>query len=248
MKNRQTAYTNLAKWFEQLNDDCGYQQWSQYFIMKLRAYPFTVGLDIGCGAGWFTRAFARAGYQMTGLDCSPQMLDAAQETALKEGVRGEYILGDITSKKLPRRFDFATAINDCINYIPKDRLNAAFKNVHGALKKDGLFLFDVSSPRKFAEKIANTVCADDREDVTYLAFNRTQGDRVTMDVTLFTRRPDGAFERTDETHVQYIYEEEEIVAALENNGFRVLSVTGHLGEDKTQSDRLFFIAQRGGKV
>ncbi|MBQ8322759.1 MAG: class I SAM-dependent methyltransferase [Clostridia bacterium] len=239
------AYTNLAEWFEYLNDDCGYENWSQYLISKLKAFPLESGLDVGCGGGWFTRAFTRAGYRMTGMDVSPQMLDCAQRKALKEGARGEYILGDIAAKKPPKRFDFATAINDCVNYIPKNKLPSAFKNVAGALGKNGVFLFDISSPRKFENKIANTVSADDREDVTYLSFNRVEGDKAIMDVTLFARRADGAFTRTDETHVQYIYTEEEIVSALKEAGFTPLAVEGHLGEDKTTSDRLCFLAKKG---
>ncbi len=239
-----TAYTHLAKWFEYLNDDCGYENWSQYLIKRLSRYPLSKGLDIGCGGGWFTRAFQRHGYQMTGMDISPQMLDFAQETALKEGVRGEYILGDITKTKLPARFDFVTAINDCVNYIPKTRLDKAFKNIHGALQKGGIFLFDISSERKFREKIANTVCADDRDDITYLSFNKQEEDGVTMDVTLFVKNTDGKFERLDETHRQYIYKEEEILSALARNGFECLEVSGHLGEDKAHSDRLCFLGKK----
>ena len=142
---RQTAYVNLANWFEYLNDDCGYENWSQYLIGKLKKYPVKIGLDVGCGGGWFTRAFARAGFSVTGLDKSYEMLDVAQAKALEEGVRGEYILGDIASMKLPKRFDFATAINDCVNYIPKNKILSAFKNISGALKKGGIFLFDINS-------------------------------------------------------------------------------------------------------
>ena len=243
---RKFAYANLAKWFEYLNDDCGYENWSQYLIAKLQAYPLQVGLDVGCGGGWFTRAFQKQGYTMTGLDVSPEMLDFAQEQAFKQGVRSEYILGDIAKTKFPRRFDFATAINDCINYVPKAKLGNALKNIRNALKKDGVFLFDISSERKFREKIANTVCADDREDVTYLAFNREEEDGVTMDVTLFVKQADGKFERLDETHRQYIYTVDEIKTALSENGFALLSVEGHLGEAVDTSDRICFLAQRKG--
>ena len=236
------AYDNLAVWFEYLNDDCGYENWSQYLIAKLKKYPVKTGLDVGCGGGWFTRAFSRVGYTVTGLDKSPEMLDFAQAKAIEEGARGEYILGDITSIKLPKRFDFVTAINDCINYIPKNKLVSAFKNISGALKKGGVFLFDISSPRKFNEKIANTVSVDDREDVTYLSFNRVCGDEVTMDVTLFSKRADGKYERADETHVQYVYTEEEIIAALEKVGFTLVEAEGYLGEKKLQSDRISFLA------
>lgn len=241
---RKFAYANLAKWFEYLNDDCGYENWSQYLISKLKSYPLQTGLDVGCGGGYFTRAFQRCGYSMTGLDISREMLDYAQEQAFAQGVRSEYILGDIAKTKPPKRFDFVTAVNDCINYIPKEKLASALKNVKNALKKGGVFLFDISSERKFREKIANTVCVDDRDEVTYLAFNREEADGVTMDVTLFVKGNDGRFERLDETHRQYIYTIEEITSALEAQGFFVLSVEGHLGEEVATSDRICFFAMR----
>lgn len=241
---RKAAYAHLAKWFEYLNDDCGYENWSQYFIAKLRCYPLRTGLDIGCGGGWFTRAFQKAGYAMTGLDVSAEMLDYAQERALKEGARSEYLLGDITKFKSPKKYDFATAINDCINYIPKNKLDAAFKCVKGALAKGGIFLFDISSEKKFLEKIANTVSVDDRDEVTYMSFNKEEADGVTMEVTLFVREKDGRYERLDELHRQYRYTVEEITDALHRNSFTLLGVEGHLGEDVATADRILFIAKK----
>ena len=244
---RKAAYANLAKWFEYLNDDCGYENWSQYLILKLENFPLTSGLDVGCGGGWFTRAFAKHGYQMTGLDKSAEMLNFAQERALKEGARGEYLLGDITAFKSPKKFSFVTAINDCVNYIPKTKLNSAFKSVYNALEKNGVFLFDISSERKFLDKIANTVSVDDRDDVTYMSFNKAEEDGTTMEVTLFVKQADGLYERLDEVHRQYRYTKAEILSALEKAGFTVLETEGFLGEDEDKSDRLCFLAQKGGK-
>ncbi len=242
---RQAAYANLAKWFEYLNDDCGYENWSQYFIIQLRSYGVTEGLDIGCGGGYFTRAFQRAGFAMTGLDISPEMLDEAQSQAMKEGLRGEYLLGDITKFRTHTKFDFATAINDCINYVPKDKLLSAFKCVKNALKKGGIFLFDISSEKKFREKIANTVSVDDRDEVTYVSFNKEEADGATMEVTLFVKQADGSYRRLDETHRQYAYSEAEICDGLTACGFTVVKVEGHLGEDKNTSDRILFVAKKG---
>ena len=242
---KQKAYANLAKWFEYLNDDCDYENWSQYLIMKLKRFPLQTGLDVGCGGGWFTRAFKRAGYETTGMDASAEMLDCAQENALKDGVRGEYVLGDITKKKPQKKFDFVTAINDCVNYIPKDKLQTAFKNVASGLKRGGIFLFDVSSKRKFEEKLNNTVSVDDRDDVTYISFNSLLGDKATLDVTLFVKGANGGYTRLDERHVQYVYTEKEIIDALQINGFTVLEVEGHLGLDKESADRICFLAQKG---
>ncbi len=245
--DERSAYGHLAKWFEYLNDDCGYENWSQYFIERLKGTPLLRGLDIGCGGGWFTRAFQRAGYQMTGLDISPEMLRFAEEQAYKEGIISEYLLGDITKFHTPVKYDFATAINDCINYIPKERACLAFSRVYAALKKGGIFLFDISSKRKFREKIANTVSVDDREEITYFSFNKEEEDGASMEVSLFVKNADGSYTRLDETHRLYAYEEEEIVAALKESGFEVVEVTGHLGEDKLVSDRLQFTARKGGK-
>lgn len=241
---RKSAYAALAEWFEYLNDDCGYEKWSQYLLDRISAYSPQAGLDVGCGSGYFTRFFEEQGYAMTGLDVSREMLDKAERLALLHGVRSTYLLGDISKQKLPRRFDFALAVNDCINYIPKERLGSALKNVCGALKKGGIFLFDISSPRKFARRIANTVSVDDRDEVTYLNFSRVEGDVAEMEVTLFVKEADGKYIRKDERHVQYIYRKEEIVRALEESGFQLLSVEGFLGEDEAESDRLHFLARR----
>ena len=119
--------------------------------------------------------------------------------------------------------------------------------MYNALAKGGVFLFDISSERKFLEKIANTVSVDDRDDVTYMSFNKAEEDGATMEVTLFTKRADGAYERLDEIHRQYRYSKAEILTALEKTGFTILEAEGFLGEDENQSDRLCFLAQKGGK-
>ena len=242
MKN--AAYANLAEWFEYLNDDCDYERWAQYLLEKLKPFALKEGLDIGCGGGWFTRRFVKEGYLMTGVDASREMLDKALETAGKEGARSEYLLGDITRMKLPRRFTFAVAVNDLVNYIPKEKLVSAFKNIGGALVKGGVFLFDISSKRKFEEKIANTVSVDDRDEVTYLNFSSVEGEKAVMEVTLFAKQADGSYRRFDERHEQYIYEKEEILTALEKCGFTAVSVEGHLGERVETADRLTFLAVR----
>ena len=84
---RKSAYTALAEWFEYLNDDCGYEKWSQYLLDRISAYSPQAGLDVGCGSGYFTRFFEEQGYAMTGLDVSREMLDKAERLALLHGVQ-----------------------------------------------------------------------------------------------------------------------------------------------------------------
>ena len=238
------AYSALAEWFEYLNDDCDYEKWSQYLIKKLSGYALTDGIDVGCGGGYFTRRLQREGYAMVGLDVSPEMLDKAQRAAMQEGVRSEYILGDVSKNKIARKYSFATAINDCFNYVPQDRIAKAFKNVYGCLKKGGIFIFDVSSPKKYAEKFASSVNVDDRDEVTYLSFATTDGRTAKLDVTLFAKTSTGDYRRYDETHLQYVHTEDELLSALSAAGFTEVTVEGHMGEPKENSDRLVFLAKR----
>ena len=236
------SYSALGRWFEYLNDDCGYEQWSQYLINKLK--PFGAGsrgIDIGCGNGYFTRALTKAGYSMLGIDVSPEMLTRAQELSLKEGAKAEFLLGDITKLKVNAKADFAVAVNDCLNYVPAQKLKAAFSHVRTCLKKGGAFIFDISSPHKLRNIIGDNLFAEDRDDVSYIWFNSLSGDSVIMDLTFFEKNSDGKYTRADERHVQYIHEEETIISELTAAGFSV-TTEGHLGKEKLE--RINFICTR----
>lgn len=239
------AYDHLAEWFEFLNDDCDYSSWSQYFIRGLAAHGAgKTGLELGCGSGAFARALTRAGYEMTGADVSLPMLDKAARLARAEGLTIPFLQLNAAALKLPRRVDFILAPNDCYNYLPQNKLASAFSHAANCLKKGGIFWFDVSSPYKIRNKIANNILADDRDEVTYLSFNHLYEDRVEMDVTLFVREGDGRFSRYDERHVQYIHEEASLRGLLEGAGFTLLACEGHLGEERAASDRLNFICRK----
>lgn len=245
MKN-DNAYARLAPWYEYLCDDCDYENWSQYFVCllteKIGDLSGKKGLDLGCGSGVFTRFFAKNGARMTGLDLSLEMLSVAEEKARAEGLNITYMQSDVGKFKTFDKFDFVCAANDVLNYLPKKRLLSALKSAASALKKGGAFVFDVSSPLKYATKIDGKISADDRDEVTYLSFGKVEGDVATLDVTLFIKREDGAFDRFDELHTQYVYEEAEIIEALKAAGLTLACVTGFCGEDKASSDRLFFLA------
>lgn len=240
---RRSAYYALADWFEYLNDDCGYEEWSQYLInaLKSRVKDCSFGADVGCGSGYFTRAMKKAGYDVIGADISDEMLIKAQELSQSEKLSIPYIRQDIASLKLIKKADFITAVNDCVNYVPKNKIAAAMKRVFASLNGGGYFLFDISSENKLKNK-ERGVSVDDRDDVTYISFNDVTDERVLMDVTVFIRENNNLFKRFDERHLLYIYSIPEIEAALIGAGFKIECESGHLGEDKAVSDRIEFIA------
>ena len=137
--------------------------------------------------------------------------------------------------------DFIVAVNDCVNYIEKIALKRAFKAVYGNLKKGGAFIFDISSERKLKHIIGDNLFGEDRGDISYLWFNSLKDDRVEMDITVFTRRSDGLYERAEESQTQYIHGETEILSLLKEVGFEAVS-EGDRGLSK--ENRINFICRK----
>lgn len=237
------SYSALGSLFEYLNADCDYLKWSQYLLNKIAAAGnYKRGLDLGCGNGYFTRAFNKAGYAVDGMDISPQMLSVAKQKAAKEGVRCEFLLGDITKLKVCGKADFCTAVNDCVNYVPKTKLKSTFARIYAALNRGGAFFFDISSENKIRNIIGENLFGEDGEDVSYLWFNRQTEDGVEMQLTFFIRRADGSYIREEETHYQYAHTEEQVLEALKEAGFARAEAEGHLGGSK--EERIQFSAYK----
>ena len=235
------SYSALGGWFEYLNADCDYLTWSQYLLNKIKsAGDYRTALDVGCGNGYFTRALNKAGYKADGADISESMLSVARQLAAKEGVRCEFLLADITKLKVCAKVDFCTAVNDCVNYVPKNKLKTAFARIYAATNANGAFFFDISSENKLRNIIGENLFGEDGEDISYLWFNKQTEDGVQMDLTFFVRGENGLYERFDETHIQYAHTEEEVICALKEAGFARVGCEGHLGGDK--SERIQFAA------
>ena len=64
-----------------------------------------------------------------------------------------------------------------------------------------------------------------------------------MDFTIFAKREDGALERGDERHVQYIHTEENVERCLREADFTLVKKTGAFGDDGDKT-RVNFICVR----
>ena len=100
-------------------------------------------LDLGCGTGIHACAFAKAGYRVTAIDRSEEMLEQARERAKREldsDAPGsiEFIRGDIRDFGLSRLFDVVVALFHVISYLPKnDDLDAAFTRTPRTPRPEG---------------------------------------------------------------------------------------------------------------
>lgn len=244
MKNT-SAYRAIADVYEELMD-VDYDAWAAYVLSIINEYsPGKKCADLGCGSGAFTRRFKRAGLDVIGVDVSEEMLTKAAELTRREGLSITYLRQDVRSFKAPSRLDCITAVTDCFNYLPGGDLVRTFKRLSSSLVKGGLLFFDVSTEYKLYNVIGDNLFGEDGEDFSYLWFNRRIEGGVEMDISTFTRQADGTFIKREEQHVQYAHTKEQLISALEESGFEVVRVEGHLGEALTdESQRLNVIAVR----
>ena len=83
---------------------------TEYHLLReaLALPPGASVLDVGCGTGYFTRRLASDGFDITGVDSSPEMIRYARSRCVA-GKR--YLAGDARRLPFPdRHFDFVVAI------------------------------------------------------------------------------------------------------------------------------------------
>ena len=66
-------------------------------VFRLDPKPGERILDLSTGTGWTSRLVARRGATVVGVDIAPDLLEAARASAIAEGLRIDYQLGDAES-------------------------------------------------------------------------------------------------------------------------------------------------------
>jgi SAM-dependent methyltransferase len=74
--------------------------WLRLLLGHLPAAPATVA-DLGCGTGSLAVLLAEAGYEVTGVDFAPAMIDAARAKALAARVTVRFAVSDAAEPALP---------------------------------------------------------------------------------------------------------------------------------------------------
>lgn len=104
-------------------------------------------LEIACGPGYHTRAFARRGIVATGLDLRPEMIAYAAARAAEDGVEATWMAADMRDFKLPAPVDAILTMYDALDcLLDQDDVIAHFRNVAANLKPDGVYVLEFTHP------------------------------------------------------------------------------------------------------
>lgn len=255
--NMYGSYEITSKFYDKINSHIDCEAWSDFIDAVFSRYcekkPELV-LDLGCGTGALTIPMAKRGYDMTGIDISPEMLDIARERTEKEGMEKNSILWlcqDMRNFELYGTVDAVYAANDAVNYLLSSKdLDAAFSLIHNYLIPDGVLVFDFSTKGKFVRRYSGDIIVED--EGLYCGwqnyYNEKSG-KVDFYLSYFTEE-NGVWHRYDEFQRQRAWSARGLLRSLRKNGFEPLLLTGGYdmepAEEKTADidfDRLYIAAR-----
>ena len=135
------VFDAYSRYYDLLYQDKDYFGEVDYIEGLLRSHGLTGCnlLEFGSGTGRHGRIFAERGYQVRGIERSPEMVGQAQQTP---GFVCEQ--GDICTIQLGRTFDAVLSLFHVISYqISNQNVRSVFARAAEHIKPGGLFVFDV---------------------------------------------------------------------------------------------------------
>jgi SAM-dependent methyltransferase len=218
----------------------------RWLVAALGLHRGKAVLDLGCGPGLYSRRLAAAGLAVTGVDISESSITLART----HDDLTDYRVQDYLDLKDMEAFDACLLIygDFCVlNDAQRDRLLAT---VHRALKRGGLFAFDVTTRRHRAKAMRPRTWAAFPEGGFWRA-----GAHVVLNETLDYPERDLAVDRyaviepggavTVYHNWFHDYDEASIRAVLDANDFEVVSVHADLeGHEVSGEDEWLGIVAR----
>lgn len=192
---------------------------------------------------------AEAGYDVTGIDLSDEMLAAADRRAREQGLAIRFSQQDIAEWRLEAPVDMAVCFCDSLNYLPSEEAFERFlRAAYEGLIPGGLLLFDIHAPRMFTEVFNGRTFTFNEEELAYIwdAAYDEKGRNAIHEMTFFQKKEGGLYRRFEEVHRQHLFLPADVLKGLERTGFAEITCSADFTLDPPAegSERLFFAARK----
>ena len=216
-----SAYGPLAAWYDSLTGDVPYTQFADLYEAEFArdGGEFRLLLDLCCGTGTLTEEMCRRGYELIGVDASPDMLMQAREKCSSLPVPPLLLCQDAAEIDLYGTVDAAYCSLDGLNYISPDQLRRVFFRLRYFIRPGGLLLFDVHTPEWF-RSLDGEIFVDESDDLLCLwrADFDEEEEKIVYGMDLFERQG-RLWRRSGEEHVEYAHELSSLTALLTELGY-----------------------------
>ena len=183
-----SGYSAFARYYDELTANIDYKKRGEYFhsiIQRFKTTKENILLDLACGTGSISEVMAGLGYDVIGVDNSDEMLGIALDKKFDSGLDIQYLCQDMRKLDMFGTVDITVCALDSINHLASiDDVRKVFENVAFFSEQDGLFIFDVNTPYKHREILANNTFTYETENVYCVWENTLDPDTLEVRMAL----------------------------------------------------------------
>lgn len=243
-------YDNFASHYDALTDDVGYEKRTDYLLSLFECFDRrpSLLLDLACGTGGFSNEFSRRGISVIGADISEEMLGIAAENSRRLNQSVLYLCQDASELDLFGTVDGAVCCLDSLNHITEyDRFCAALARVSLFLEPQRLFIFDLNTPYKHREVLADNTFVLENEGLYCVWQNEYSPEDGTVDMALdFFEEENGVYRRSSEYITERAYTAQQVQQAVFAAGLETVAVLGDMRYDAPakEEQRIIYITRK----
>lgn len=238
-------YSSFAQVYDELMDQDLYANWRDYVLKRVQPRGQRL-LELAGGSGTLAVLLKRAGFDVTALDLSAEMLALAAEKINRADVEIPLVQADMRDFAQLGEFDVITCFDDSICYMPDIAdVTRVFSEVNKSLKPGGRFMFDAHSLHQMDDIFPGYMYNYQTEDFAFLwsSYEGEMPHSAEHDLTFFVYEEDlDAYKPLIEQHKERTYPISDFRQALTDAGFTDIEVTAEFGTADVAPDstRWFF--------
>lgn len=222
-----SGYRFFASCYDNLTCNVDYGQMADFLHGSLSSQGITGGLllDIACGTGTLSMEMAKRGYEVIGIDASPDMLSTAQTKAWQNETNILFLCQEMQNLDLYGTVDAAICSLDSLNHITDtNTLAKTLERIHLFLNPGGIFIFDVNTPYKHREILGDNAFVFECGELFTVWRNEYDPSAEKVSIQLdFFREKGKLYERITESFEEKAYSDAALSALLSKTGFEILS-------------------------
>ncbi|MDE5582332.1 MAG: class I SAM-dependent methyltransferase [Ruminococcus sp.] len=245
------GYSVFARYYDALTANIDYKKRAEYFHEIIKKYNMTennILLDLACGTGSISMEMSEIGYDVIGVDYSPEMLGIAMEKKAVNNLNIQYLCQDMRDIDMFGTIGITLCVLDSINHLADaDDVERVFRGISLFSEYNGLFIFDVNTVYKHRKILADNTFTYETDNIYCIWENSLDKstDEVKMNLEFFELAENGLYMRSSDSFSEKAYSEETIENLLEKTGFELVAKYGDDTFEKPTetTQRIIYVAR-----